>query len=248
MAPPPAFDLLQVSRAHNAAGTRFVLEIDAFSVRRGEALALVGPSGAGKSTMLDLLALALKPDAAERFTLTARDGQVVDIAAAWRDRAIDRLTATRAAHLGYVLQQGGLLPFLTVAENIALSQRVLGRRDPGRVRDLAERLDIAGLLERKPAALSVGQRQRAAIARALAHAPEILLADEPTASVHPALADTVLALLVEQARAADAALILATHDPDRAARHGMEIVQVVVSAEGAGRSRFTRRAPAAAAA
>ncbi|MGE3934048.1 MAG: ABC transporter ATP-binding protein [Rhodospirillaceae bacterium] len=247
MPPPPAFDLVRVSRAHSAAGSRFVLEVDAFAVRRGEALALVGPSGAGKSTMLDLLALALKPDAAERFTLTARDGAAVDIAAAWATGAIDRLTAARAAHLGYVLQQGGLLPFLTVAENIALSQRVLGRRDPERVRTLAERLDIAALLDRKPAALSVGQRQRAAIARALAHDPEILLADEPTASVHPALADTVLALLVEQARAADAALILATHDPDRAARHGMEIVQVAVSAEGAGRSRFTRRAAAAAA-
>jgi putative ABC transport system ATP-binding protein len=96
-----------------------------------------------------------------------------------------------------------------------------------------------------PATLSGGQRQRVAIARALAHAPEIVLADEPTASVHPALADAVMALLVEQARAGDAALVLATHDPDRAARQGFEIIPVATGTVNGGlggttRSRFSR--------
>jgi putative ABC transport system ATP-binding protein len=81
----------------------------------------------------------------------------------------------------------------------------------------------------------------------LAHRPEILLADEPTASVHPALADTILALLIEQAREQDTALILATHDPDRAARHGFAILPIRTEAgnAGAGRSCLNRaRAPA----
>ncbi len=234
----PALELRDVSCGHAGRGARFVLELDRLVLRRGEAIAVAGPSGAGKSTLLDLLALALRPDGATTFALGTRAGGAVDVAARWRDGDEDGLTAIRAAHLGYVLQQGGLLPYLPVRDNIALSQSVLNRPDPARIALLAERLDIAPLLDRAPAALSVGQRQRVAIARALAHAPEIVLADEPTASLHPALADAVMALLVEQAREADAALVLATHDPDRAARHGFEIVPVLAAPGGtAGETR-----------
>jgi putative ABC transport system ATP-binding protein len=134
-----------------------------------------------------------------------------------------------------------LLPFLSVRRNIALSQDLLGRPDVAHIEALAARLEIAALLDRMPASLSVGQRQRVAIARALAHRPEILLADEPTASVHPALADTVMALLLEQAREQDTALILATHDPDRAARHGFSLLPIRTEAsQGTGRSWLAR--------
>ena len=224
----------------------FELLVESLVVRRGEAVALAGPSGSGKSTLLNLLALALRPSRAGAFSLGTRAGPGVDVAALWRAGDEDGLTAARAAHLGYVLQQGGLLPFLSVRRNIALSQDVLGRPDPARVEEVAARLEIAPLLDRAPATLSVGQRQRVAIARALAHRPEVVLADEPTASVHPALADTVLALLIEQARQDDAALVLATHDPDRAARHGFEIVPVDTAAgAGGGRSRVRRPGPVA---
>ena len=227
----------------SAAG--FELLVECLVVRRGEAVALAGPSGSGKSTLLNLLALALRPSRAGLFSLGSRAGLGVDVAALWRAGDEDGLTAARAAHLGYVLQQGGLLPFLSVRRNIALSQDVLGRPDPARVEAVAARLEIAALLDRAPATLSVGQRQRVAIARALAHRPAVVLADEPTASVHPALADTILALLIEQARQDDAALVLATHDPDRAARHGFEIVPVETAPgeAGAGRSRVLRPGP-----
>ncbi|MFN7305835.1 MAG: ABC transporter ATP-binding protein [Acetobacteraceae bacterium] len=247
--PSPALLLRNVIIRHQAPGgaAGFELVVEAFSVARGEALALVGPSGSGKSTLLDLLALARQPVSAGQFLLTPREGKALDLAALWRARDENRLTAIRAAHFGYILQTGGLLPFLSVRKNIALSQAVLGRPDPAHLEALATRLEIGAFLERMPASLSVGQRQRVAIARALAHRPEILLADEPTASVHPALADRVMALLLEQAREQDTALILATHDPDRAARHGFTLLPISTEAnQGIGRSwlgRVTRGHP-----
>ena len=245
----PTLQLQDVIIRHQAPGgvLGFELVIEEFSIALGEALALVGPSGSGKSTLLDLLALARRPSSTGRFLLTPRAGKAIDLGAVWRAGDDNSLTAIRAAHFGYILQTGGLLPFLSVRRNIALSQAVLGRPDPAHIEALAARLEIAHLLERMPATLSVGQRQRVAIARALAHRPDILLADEPTASVHPALADTILALLIEQAREQDTALILATHDPDRAARHGFTILPIRTEAgdAGAGRSWLNRaRAPA----
>jgi len=240
----PTLLLQDVIIRHQAPGGApgFELVIEEFSITRGEALALVGPSGSGKSTLLDLLALARRPSSTARFLLTPRAGKAIDLGAVWRAGDDNSLTAIRAAHFGYILQTGGLLPFLSVRRNIALSQAVLGQPDPAHIEALAARLEIASLLERMPASLSVGQRQRVAIARALAHRPEILLADEPTASVHPALADTILALLIEQAREQDTALILATHDPDRAARHGFTILPIRTEAgdAGAGRSWLNR--------
>jgi putative ABC transport system ATP-binding protein len=245
----PTLLLQDVIIRHQAPGGAlgFELVIEEFSITRGEALALVGPSGSGKSTLLDLLALARRPSTTGRFLLTPRAGKAIDLGAVWRAGDDNSLTAIRAAHFGYILQTGGLLPFLSVRRNIALSQAVLGRPDPAHIEALAARLEIAHLLERMPATLSVGQRQRVAIARALAHRPEILLADEPTASVHPALADTILALLIEQAREQDTALILATHDPDRAARHGFTILPIRTEAgdAGAGRSWLNRARAAA---
>ncbi|MBM3481040.1 MAG: ATP-binding cassette domain-containing protein, partial [Alphaproteobacteria bacterium] len=149
----PALLLERVERAHASGSGRFLLEVDAFAVRRGEAVALTGPSGTGKSTMLDLLALASRPTSAGRFVLATREGGEVDVAAAWDAGDLDLLTATRAVHVGYVLQQGGLLPFLTLRENMRLAQRVGGRGDLARIEELARRLGIDGLLDRKPATL-----------------------------------------------------------------------------------------------
>lgn len=242
--PAPALRLSQVVCGHDApAGATggFELLVEALSVNRGEAVAFAGPSGSGKSTLLDLLALTLRPKHVGSFSLTTRTATTIDLGALWRDRHEDRLTGTRAAHLGYVLQQGGLLPFLSVRQNMALGQAVLGAPDAARIVALARRLEIDALLDRKPATLSVGQRQRVAIGRALAHRPEVILADEPTASVHPTMADTILALLVEQARHDDTALILTTHDPDRAARQGFEVVRLSTEAtDGGGRSVVRR--------
>ena len=120
-------------------------------------------------------------------------------------------------------QTGSLLPFLSLRDNIMLPQRILGRADPAHTVALAARLGIAAVLDRMPAQVSVGQRQRAAIARALAHRPSVVLADEPTASVHPAQADDILNLLTQTAAEDGAALVISTHDAARALAAGYAI-------------------------
>jgi len=223
-----ALDLAGVVRTQASGAARFVLEIPALRLRAGEAVALVGPSGAGKSTALDLAALALAPDRADRLAVAGTDA-----AALWRAGDREALANLRARAIGYVTQTGALLPFVSVGRNIALTQHLSGQHDPALVARLAERLGIATELDKPPAALSVGQRQRAAIARALAHRPALVLADEPTAALHPEMADAVLALLVEHCAAQGAALLVATHDAERAAAHGLGLRRVVPAAHEA---------------
>lgn len=221
MSAPPALAIEALLRTNGAGTGAFVLEVERFILRAGEAVAVAGPSGSGKSTLLDLAALAVPPDRAAVLSLAGEDA-----AALWRAGRAEALAALRARGIGYVLQTGALLPFLSVGANIALPQRLSAREEPRQVEALAATLGIAETLARKPAALSVGQRQRAAIARALSHRPALVLADEPTASLHPEMADTVLELLIGQTRAHGAALLLATHDPERALRFGLPVVPI----------------------
>ncbi len=182
---------------------------------RGAKLALIGESGSGKSTLLELLAMILKPGDAERFRFRpAEGGAELDVVAAWRTDASDRLSAWRSRHIGYVLQHGGLLPYLTVRRNIELSRRLLELDLDGVAEDLAARLGIEQQLDKLPAALSVGQRQRAAIARALAHEPPIVIADEPTAAIDPLNAERITRLLARLADELDVTLIVASHAQD----------------------------------
>jgi len=238
-----------LAKAYRSPGTAFALSVRDLALGPGEALAVTGPSGCGKSTLLLMLGLALPPDAADSFVFAPR-GTQADIPELWRQRKRDALARLRAHAIGIVPQTGGLLPWLSIGENIALTQRIAGRRNPELVAHLAADLGIAEQLRKKPAELSVGQRQRAAIARALAHRPALVLADEPTAAVHPALADAILALLLRETRALGAALVLATHDPERARRFGLPILPceaIPPGADGVAHSTFRRPVVAAAA-
>lgn len=209
------------------------LQVPRLDLRPGQRLALVGPSGSGKSTLLDLLALVLSPDPGGTLEFT-RDGRSTDIAGLWRHGRQDQLADLRSRLMGYVLQTGGLLGFLDVRSNIGLSRALLGLPEDATVQRLAERLEIADQLDKLPAALSVGQRQRVSIARALAHGPALVLADEPTASLDPLNAERVMQLLVEQAQEQGACILIATHDEALARRVGLGLLRLVVGRGGQG--------------
>ena len=224
---------------HRPGRDGFHLRLAAFDAPRGQLLALAGPSGCGKSTALDLLACALKPDiqtadgreSAACFLFAPTPQRREDVLAAWRRGGTDALAALRLRHLGYVLQTGGLLPFLSAGENILLHCRSLGIAEQRReaVNALVERLGIGHLLKQYPATLSVGERQRVAIARALAHGPAIVLADEPTAALDPDQSRKVLGIFADLARQQGTTVIMVSHDPQMAREAGFTLVPLACS-------------------
>ncbi|MEI7774281.1 MAG: ATP-binding cassette domain-containing protein [Verrucomicrobiota bacterium] len=206
--PPFMYCLQHVSKRLEKAGAVFTLRIPDLTIRRGELVAFVGESGCGKSTLLDMLGLISAATSAAQFDVCFREGDPDSIGSA----SESRLAELRRRHLGYVLQSGGLLPFLSVGENILLSRRVNGNTDGPEVRNLARSLGIEGQWRKKPAFLSGGQRQRVAIARALAHSPSVVLADEPTGAVDKMTARDIRDLLREVARTRNTTVIIVTHD------------------------------------
>ncbi len=209
----PVYTLKGVNRRREKGGVVFELSIPALTIGQGEFVAVVGPSGCGKSTLLDLLGLALTPGTVETFHLSITGGSP-------RLWDIPKLTEKEKArlrqnHLGYVLQNGGLLPFLTVRENIELPGKLAGTSNyRQRCETLAHSLGIAGQLSKKPKDLSGGQRQRAAIARGLIHTPDILLADEPTAAVDRPNAVEIRDQFSTLVRENQVAVLMVTHDQE----------------------------------
>lgn len=215
------FCLRQLRKQRVSRGAAFCLEVPELTIQAGERLALVGASGSGKSTLLDILAMVLSVDCAEQFTFAPPGQPLHDLAQLWRHGQQDVFTRLRRRYFGYVLQNGGLLGFLTVRDNIALPRRWRALPEDGSATRLAERLGLTHLLDAYPATLSVGERQRAAIARALAHNPPVVLADEPTASLDPLNADGVMELFLGLVAEQGVTLIVASHDWPRMERYGL---------------------------
>lgn len=207
---PVVYRLRNVRKVREKGGVTFELRVPEFTVRRGEFIAVVGPSGCGKSTLLDMLGLVLKPSEAQEFSFRCggeKNGLIGLAGLSERE-----LADVRRRCIGYVLQSGGLLPFLSVRDNILLPCRLNGLRGAENVAALAGRLGIADQLGKKPQHLSGGQRQRVAIARALAHRPPFVLADEPTAAVDKLTAEEIQKQFKEISRQLGVTLVLVTHD------------------------------------
>jgi len=196
-------------------GVRFELRIPSLEVAAGEFLAVVGASGCGKSTLLDMLGLVLKPDAAELFVLSPRPQAGREDRVDLLNKPESVLSTLRRREIGYVLQSGGLLPYLTVRDNILLPcllNRYPAERAAQEAERIAQQLGIGDQLSKKPAHLSGGQRQRVAIARAMVHGPCQVLADEPTAAVDHLTAVEIRDAFRALAREQGVALIMVTHD------------------------------------
>lgn len=175
------------------------------SVQPGEKLLLIGPSGSGKTTLLAVLGCLLTPDSGAIYL----DGERVD----YRRRS--EVQRHRRTKLGFVFQASHLLPFMTCADNLMLVAREAGyslRASRERIATVAAALQVEPCLKKYPNQVSGGQRQRIAVARALVHAPRVILADEPTASLDWQHGKEVVGLLCEEAAANKAALITVTHD------------------------------------
>lgn len=179
------------------------LDLDA-----GETLALTGESGSGKSTLLHL---AGGLDVADSGTVTVAGQEVTALDDAGR-------AALRRDTVGVIFQQFNLIPSLTVEANIAFHARLAQTADPARIAELTEALGLTAHLRKYPEALSGGQQQRVAIARTLAAAPKLVLADEPTGNLDEATAADVLDQMLSLVGRTGAALLVVTHSPSVAAR------------------------------
>lgn len=195
-----AFDEVAV---RPAPGAPVILNALTFAVPPGSMVCLRGRSGTGKSSVARIAAAFTEPDSG---------------AVRWNGALVAGLTETerhswRATHLGYLDQESGMLPELTLGENVLLRGRAMAIPDAaGRLEELFDALELTGLTRRFPHQVSVGQRQRAAFARALLTDPTLLVLDEPTSAMDEEGATLTLHAL-EEARDRGAAILLTSHDP-----------------------------------
>jgi lipoprotein-releasing system ATP-binding protein len=184
-----------------------------FALSRGESVALVAPSGAGKSTLLHIAGLLDSPSAGR----VAIDGKPAE------GLAEGERTRMRRDLVGFVYQFHHLLPEFSALENVAMPLRAAGRgraEAEARARSLLEVVGLGHRLTHRPAELSGGEQQRVAFARALANRPALLLADEPTGNLDPDTSERVFGVLMDLVRGEGLAALVATHNPDLAARMG----------------------------
>lgn len=179
---------------------------DAFHAKPGDHIALWGPSGCGKSTMLNLMTGLLLPD----------EGRVEIDGVEIQDMADSKIDQFRGERFGFVFQTFNLLAPFTALQNVLLGMRFSDtwpeKEWKPRAKQLLERVGLGHRIHSKPTTMSVGEQQRVAIARALANRQKIVVADEPTGSLDPKAAASVMDLLLEMCREEDVTMLMVTHD------------------------------------
>ena len=208
-----ALTLDAISKTYNKskANALTVLSGASLALSPGEVVALVAPSGAGKSTLLHIAGLLDSAD----------EGRVMIGGTDMTGLSDARRTAARREDVGFIYQFHHLLPEFSAIENVMLPQLANGATDSEARAQASQLLTKVGVEHRannRPAQLSGGEQQRVAFCRALANRPRVLLADEPTGNLDPATSDTVFQALMELVRETGLAALIATHNPDLAAR------------------------------
>jgi lipoprotein-releasing system ATP-binding protein len=208
-----ALQLDGVSKTYNSGKPNElkVLQGADLTLAPGEVAALVAPSGAGKSTLLHIAGLLDSADA----------GHVSIYGTDMTGLSDARRTAARREDVGFIYQFHHLLPEFSALENVVLPQLANGVPDAearAHALDLMTKVGVKDRASNRPAALSGGEQQRVAFCRALANKPRLLLADEPTGNLDPATSDTVFAALMDMVRETGLSALIATHNPDLAAR------------------------------
>ncbi len=205
-----------------------ILDVPHFAMEPGEQMVLMGRSGCGKSTLLHVISGISSVDSGK----VQIDGlNISRLAEAGRDQF-------RAEKIGYVFQTFNLMAGFSAFENVLLGMTFAsGRMDRKRAEKLLDRVGLMNRASHKPAALSVGEQQRVAVARALANRPKLLLADEPTANVDPANQQTVVDLIRDTCREEGVSLLLVTHTPEVADQFDrvdrLEDINRILSADAA---------------
>ena len=195
--------VLQSSELKFSYPSQEALEFPDVNLHRGETALLLGPSGSGKSTLLNLLAGLQE----------LQQGSIEGLGQSLKELNPRQLEKFRAKHYGLVFQKSYFLPYLSLEDNLLLAARYQGHKpNLQKIHQLFKDLGIYNLRHKKPAVCSIGEQQRASIARALMHEPPILLADEPSSALDDKNADLVASLLIELCEKHQSALLIVTHD------------------------------------
>ena len=214
----PVLQLTGLSKAYNHGQHNEVTVLSGvdLSLAPGEVVALVAPSGAGKSTLLHIAGLLDTPDS----------GEVVFLGQNMTKKSDRVRTAARRGDIGFIYQFHHLLPEFTAAENIMLPQMANGASRQAaetRAQELLASVGLNNRADHRPAALSGGEQQRVAFCRALANAPKLLLADEPTGNLDPTTSETVFSALMELVKSTGLSALIATHNLELAARMDRQV-------------------------
>lgn len=202
--------MLSVSNIFKSFGNLQVLKDISLTINKGEIVAIVGPSGAGKTTLLQIMGTLEKPDSG---SVQVNGTELIGM----KDK---KLSAFRNRNMGFVFQFHQLLPEFSAQENVALPALIAGvsrRKAMAKAKELLEQLGLGERLNHKPTAMSGGERQRTAIARALINDPEIIFADEPTGSLDSANREEIQEIFVDLRDRLGQTVVMVTHDASLAA-------------------------------
>jgi putative ABC transport system ATP-binding protein len=217
-----ALQLNNISKSYrDGDGENNILNDISLEVKPGEFVAIVGPSGSGKSTFLSISGALLSPT----------DGKVIVGGTEVGKKNKKKLVKIRREKIGFIFQSHHLLPFLTAKEQLTMVQKMNKKNDKANLNadDMLEDLGLAGCSDQYPAKMSGGEKQRVAIARAFMNDPDLILADEPTASLDGARGRQVVELIKKEVKKHQKAAVMVTHD-----ERVLDLVDVIYRLENSG--------------